>query len=554
VLGGAAWAVRGGAAADASADRRVIVTPLANHTGDAELEPVGTMMVDWVTAGLQRLPALDVLPTPTALEAFRAASRSARAGAHDPVRAVAAETDADIVVTGGLYRRGDRLLVRLQVTDVRAGRVVESLDDLDGPASDPIVVVEAARARLMGWFAGQHDERVRSEIASGGAPPTYAAYVAFSEGLDRYVESDFAEAIPHFLRAHEADSSFVTPLLYASLCHSNLGDFARSDSLLAIVDRSRDSLGEYQRAWLDYRKAFLAGRHDQALGAIRKAARLAPDSKSSYNHAVAAFQSGRPTEAMAVLHGIPHERGPMRGFLGYWDVRGAVHHALGAYEEERAVADSARRLHPGRLVALMPLVRSLAVAGRLDSLDAVLSRAATYARDPSGPDFGELLLEAAEELRAHGHAEASVRVLERAYSWYRSAGRGAGATWPLARTAYALGWYAEADSLVQRLRDAEPERPEYLGLAALVQARTGARMRALALADTLAMARRPYQFGVVPLYQARIAAALDDREGAARRLREAFAAGAAYDLWLHRDADLQALRGMPAYEELLAAR
>ncbi|HEX6059066.1 MAG TPA: serine/threonine-protein kinase [Gemmatimonadaceae bacterium] len=550
LLSGATLALRGGAADAESGRRRVVVTPLVNHTGDVALEPVGMMMVDWVTAGLQRLPSLAVVPTPTALQAHRVAQSSGD-GSRDPVRAVAEETGADLVVTGALYRRADRLLLRLQVTDTRSGQVVETLGDLEAPASDPIVGVEAARARLMGWFAGQDDERVRAEMAGAASPPTYAAYAEFSRGLDAYLESDFARAIPYFLSAHAADSSFVAALLYASLCHSNVGDFARSDSLLAIVDRSRASLGEYQRAWLDYRTAFLAGRHEQALAAIRRAARLAPDSKAAYNHGVAAFQSGHAAEAAAVFRAIVPERGPMRGFLAYWDVRAAVHHALGEFAEERAVGDSARRRYPDRLVAFMPIVRSFAVTGRIDSLDAALSLAASLPRDPSGPDFGELLLEAAEELRAHGHAEASARVLERAYSWYRAPARRASSGWALARAAYLLGWHAEADSLVLRLRAAEGDRPELLGLAALIDARAGARASALALADTLESMRRPYQFGVVPLYRARLAAALDDRAGAVARLREAFASGTAYDLWLHRDADLAVLRGHAPYEEMM---
>ena len=551
LLSGTVWVVGSENTGDPT-PRRVVVTPLANHTGSPQFDAVGLMVVDWVTAGLQGMGSLEVVPTPTALQTYRAAVQAGSGGSHDPIRAVAEETGADFVVTGALYRSAERLLFRLQVTDARQRRVIETLQDIEAPASDPIAGVEAARARLMGWFAGQEDERVRTELAESVSPPTYGAYVAFSEGLDRYLDADFDGALPRFLDAYAADSSFVSSLIYASLCLSNQGEYARSDSLLRIADRSRASLGRYQRAWLDYRKAFLAGQHERALVAIREAARLAPDSKASYNHAVAAYQTGRVTEALEVLQAIPHERGPMRGFLPYWDLLGAANHALERYDEERAVGDSARRLYPDRLVAFMPIVRSFAAEGRLDSLDRVLSEAASFPRDPIGPDYGELLQEAAEELRAHGHVDASRRTYERAYSWYRSANRESANRWALARVSHALGWHEEAESFLNTLRR-DGELPEHRGLAVLVQARSGQRMAAVAMADTLLSMRRPYQYGLVPLYRARLAAILDDREGAVARLREAFGEGLVHDLWLHRDAELAALRGYRPFDDLAKA-
>ena len=553
LLSGTMWVVGGEGAGDPP-PRRVVVTPLANHTGSPRFDAVGLMVVDWVTAGLQGMPSLEVVPTPTALESYRAAVRSSGDPSHDPVRTVAAETGADFVVTGALYRSAERLLFRLQVTDARQRRIIETLQDIEAPANDPIAGVEAARSRLMGWFAGQEDERVRSELEEAVSPPTYEAYVAFSAGLDRYLDADFADALPHFLDAHAADSSFVSSLIYASLCLSNQGEYARSDSLLRVADRSRGSLGRYQRAWLDYRKAFLAGQHERALVAIRAAARLAPDSKASYNHAVAAYQTGRVVEALEVLEAIPHERGPMRGFLPYWDLLGAANHALGRFDEERAIGDSARRLYPDRLVAFMPIVRAFAALGHLDSLERVLSRAASFPTDPIGPDYGELLQEAAEELRAHGHRTTSIRILERAYAWHRSNVSEPARAPKQMRLAYALGWYDEADSLLTLSRRRDGDRPAHIGMLALVQARRGHRMQALALVDTLRSLRAPYQYGVVPLYEARIAAVLGDRDLAVARVHEAFSQGAPLDLWLHRDADLESLEGERQFDELVRVR
>ena len=118
-----------------------------------------------------------------------------------------------------------------------------------------------------------------------------------------------------FSFAYQLDSSFVLSLLYASLALRNAGDWARADSLLSIVDRRREQLTAYDRAWLDYRIAFVRGKPEQELAAIRDAARLAPGSKAVYDHAVTAFQTGHVHEALAAIRALSPDRGVMRGFI-----------------------------------------------------------------------------------------------------------------------------------------------------------------------------------------------------------------------------------------------
>ena len=536
--------------------RRIIVTPLENRTGSPTFDPLGVMVADWATTGLQRIAAVEVVPTPTAIQISRRVMEDRPAGlaARDPVRAMATETGAGIVITGAVYLTGDTLLFRLQVTDVAQGTLIQTLEDVIALVRDPLSGVEEVRARLMGWFAGQYDERIRSDVTEGGRAPTYEAYVAFSEGLDQYTAAEFGKALPRFLQAYRVDSTFSVALLYASLCSWNLGEFARSDSLVQVVARARSSLSDYHRAWLDYRVAFLAGRHEEALTAIRTAARLAPDSKAAYNHAVTAFQAGHPVEALRVLKSISPERGPMRGFLSYWDMLAAVQHSLELYDDERSTGVEERERYPDRLFALAPQLRSMAVRGRASELNRLLDDAESFPIDPVRLDFGELAREAAEELRAHGHPVASRAVFARAYMWHRAADRGPVDQWGRTRAAYALGRFREADSLLALLRAADRDNPDFLGIAGLIHARTGRSDAAMAVADTLSRVARPYQFAATTTYRARIAAALGQPESAVALLRQAFKEGKEFDLWFHRDPDLEVLRNYPPFEELARFR
>jgi hypothetical protein len=119
---------------------------------------------------------------------------------------------------------------------------------------------------------------------------------------------------------------------------------------------------------------------------------------------------------------------------------------------------------------------------------------------------------------------------------------------------YALGRWPQASAQLFSLRRADSTNVDYLGMTGLVFSRTGQRKLAQAVADTLVQRRRPYDRGAASLYRARIAATLGDREGAVARLREAFAEGAPYDLGLHRDIDLELLRGYGPFERLVRGK
>jgi tetratricopeptide (TPR) repeat protein len=310
---------------------------------------------------------------------------------------------------------------------------------------------------------------------------------------------------------------------------------------------------EYDRAWLDYRLGLVHGNPEAALAAIRIAARLAPGSKAVYNYGAQAFQAGYLDEALRAVESLPAEQGPMRGFLPYWDIFGAILHAKGDYDREYLVGTKARQLYPQRLMAFSPVARALAVRGRLEDLASVVREAGTLPADPIGWDYGDLILEVAEELEGHGYGGEAQRYLELARTWLE-ARAGPRSRDRLVATLSALGRQEDAFALLQTLRRAEPASVGYLGLTGLLYARAGLRDRARAVADTLATSPLQYQFGVPFVYRAQIAAALGDREGAVARLREAFTHGAAYELWLHRDHDLQALRDYPPYQLLLKGR
>jgi predicted Zn-dependent protease len=96
-------------------------------------------------------------------------------------------------------------------------------------------------------------------------------------------------------------------------------------------------------------------------------------------------------------------------------------------------------------------------------------------------------------------------------------------------------------------------RPYLYGQIPYWQARIAARLRARQISESLSAFERPYLFGQIPYWQARIAARVGDRDEAVRLLRRAFAEGGFHD-HVHADADLQSLSDYRAYRELLEPR
>jgi tetratricopeptide (TPR) repeat protein len=513
------------------------------------------MAGDWITEGLQKTGILEVVPTPTAFQASKyLVGDGASQTAGEPMRALAAETDARTVVGGAYYRRGDNLLFRVTVADRNGGRLIVTLADVEAPISDPLVGVQELRNRLMGWLAVQYDESVRDQIRSDDRPPTYQAYRAFSDAMNHYIAVENAAALPDFLAAFKMDSSFTVSLLYASITLTNLGQWARADSLLDRVDQRRAQLTPYDRAWLDYRLAFVRGNHEQALAAIREAARVAPPSKAAYNHAVEAFLSGHVHEALTTLEALPSDRGPMRGFSPYWDIYGAVLHSLGLYDREYDVSVAAQKAFPTRLTRYTPLLRAQIARGDIKGVAGTLEEAKRLPTDPLGWDYGHTLAEVAEELRAHAHPAEAAIYLEQLRRWLVEKDRAPASRWRLVRTLYWQGQYSDARRELTPLRLSDPGNPEYLGMSGLLSSRMGQSEAALAAMDTLQKRHLPYEFGLPSVYRARIAASLGDREAAVGSLAAAFEEGRSYELSLHRDIDFESLRGYPPFVALIRGK
>jgi tetratricopeptide (TPR) repeat protein len=534
---------------------RVVVAVFNNETGDTSLDAAGVMAGHWITQGLQQATVMEAVPWLDAQQASRYITAEAAAGrVRNPVRALAEEVGAGTIVAGSYYRRADMIQFQVEVTNATEGRVIGALGPEVVPLDSQQLAVERLQERVLGLLAVTSDERLATRSGAMGRPPTFQAYRAFEQGIDRYIRSEFQEAVPHFTRAFELDTTFALALQYQAITHYALYEYRQADSVLSILATFLGQLTDLEAAWVEYLDAGLDGDHERALQAIRRAAEIAPHSKAAYNRALVAVNTNRPQEAVDALRTLDPERGPMRGWIGYWSVLCTALHEVGEHERELQAARRIRELFPD-LVANSYLHEALALAplGNMAELNRLLDEVALLP-PVGGYTAGSIMPQIADDLRGHGYLAEGREVLERAIGWFetRTSERSVTAVqrYEYGRTLYLARHWGEAEHVFEDLLEESPHDIDYRGQLGVLAARRGDREGALRISEWMERVDQPYSFGLPQWWQARIAAVLGERDRAMALLHEAQVRGHVDD-WHTPVIDFESLRDYLPFQEFM---
>ena len=376
------------------------------------------------------------------------------------------------------------------------------------------------------------------------------ALAAYAEGAKHYSAVRYSEAIRHFMMAQELDETFVVALFQAALCHSNLGNTAVRDSLLGVVEASKDRLSDYYRYRLETQMASAARDLDGVLRAARRAASNAPGTKGVYTVAFWANRRNRPQEALDALLSLDPLREPMKGWLPYWTQLTIAHHMLGEHDAELIAARRARELYPDQFTPLTREATALAAMGRMEELERVIEESRSATPGGAGATPGALMGTAAAELAAHGYAAASKDLYSRAAVWYDEQPPNQVATvaqrnW---RTMSLIGAERLGDAMVvcESVLEDAPNNTWFHVVDAHVAARQGDRQRAMDQLEWLEGRERTAG------YQGYVHAALGNDAQAIELLADGFESGDYFNLWWHRQPLLFPLLGdEPAFAELI---
>jgi serine/threonine-protein kinase len=391
LLGAVLYRLRG----DDRAIESIAVLPFANEGGDPNTEILSDGIPESLINNLSQLPNLRVIARSSA---FRYKGRVI-----DP-QAAGHELGVQAVLTGRVVQRGDRLVINVELVEVRNNRQLWG-EQYNRKLADILAVQdEIAREitdKLRLRLSGEDRKRLTKRYTEN--TEAYQAYLAGRYHWNKRTEEGLKKAIEEFEQAKARDPGYA--LAYAGLadCYALLGDYgflpphdaypkakAAAEKALELDDtlaEAHTSLAfakvqydwdwpgaerEFQKAlalnpnyatahqwYSEYLSAM--GRHDEALREIRRAQELDP--LSLIIHAVVgralyfarrydeAAEQCRQTVEMDRNFGVAHL------FLG------RIYLASEKYDEAVTELQEARRLAGGTAVTA-EVVYALAVARR----------------------------------------------------------------------------------------------------------------------------------------------------------------------------------------------
>jgi DNA-binding SARP family transcriptional activator/TolB-like protein len=531
----------------AASTPRLLIAPFENLTGDARLDHIGRMAADRLALAVAQVGSIDVVPSMTVLMTMR----DTTGGSAVRLRRLSDATHADLLVSGTVVLRGDSLVLQAQVTDVRTGKAVATLDPATGSASDPIAIVDVLGDRLLGALGNR--DRGLAILPQGTRAPKYAAYRELAAGFEQFVHGDNVGSRPYFERAIAIDSNYTRAYQLLGRQYLNAGEYARADTIARRIERLPLGLSATERLQLDYMKAELNG---DVAGQLRAQQQLIARDSSALALELAgeaAVWLLRPDVAIPALQ----LSGPAYLLLSAGATRGhtwllaEAYHEAGAYDRElrelldnQAVFTDVGLLRGRKLRAYAGLARSAAALAVADTM-------LRGSRDSSGIDVMRVVT-GAEEFRAHGDSVTASRLIAMAHSWIAAHPASTGSSDRKFAEGVALLASGMADSAIVRFAVVarDTARIDAAGYLALAQIARGDRARAQAAADSLGALKRPWLFGAHTFWRAAIMGALGEHDQAVQLLRQANREGQQMQEW-HYTRALESVRGYAAFGALV---
>jgi tetratricopeptide (TPR) repeat protein len=551
--------------------KRVVVAIFENRTGDGSLDNLGRMAAESVSEGLLQIGTIQVVPSSTVFELTSPGIGVGRG--QDSAHALAEATTSGLVVSGAFYLQGQTLQVRASIMDEVANKPLYAAEPANGSREKAIEAVETVRRRVIDAVAARYLNPDYDLLIEEVKPPPLEAQREFLTGW-RLFWSDLPAATVHYVRALEIDPEFAWARIHLHFALNNQGKYAEAAAQLDLVAEMQERLTPIMRRRLDWARANLAGRYEEAHGASLDLVRLDPTIDVVGYLAFVSLWTNRPRETVDTYRkslrwdAFANPSAPFGSFF-VMVYTGALH-VLGEHEEELMVAQRGRDIYPHLLSLRGYEVRALVALERMDQTEKLIGEvlAMPYQWAPALPSTwaspGYVMLEAAEELRAHGHRDASLAMAGRALDWSQSR-VGAEAKQEDTRSAIGDAFYQaerweEANAVFTALAVKHPENLNYKARVGMLAARRGDRVGAMRIAEELRHLETPYLHGIHTFRSACILALLGEKDRAVALLREAVAQGSAntetsdaygYGFIYRHSMDLEPLRGYPPFEELI---
>ena len=228
---------------------RLVVLPFENLTRRFEDDWLAGAFADSVSAGLQPIETLILVPRERVVEIYSAESRrESEPLTTELARQLSRTLRVRYYVHGSYQRVGDDLRVVARLVDLTAGEI-QAQDTLTGAFADVLKIEESLASRLAARLA----PTAAAHLAQKPATDNLAAHQLVTDARALYALGRFAEARSALLRATELDST-VRPRVGAA------GKVERAAGVTGHGRGHSDFRGARQRASRSYHRRYFESR------------------------------------------------------------------------------------------------------------------------------------------------------------------------------------------------------------------------------------------------------------------------------------------------------
>ena len=211
--------------AAASTPTRLIVLPFRLLRADPDTEFLAFSLPDAITSSLSGLESLVV-------RSSLAAARYADGGAHVPLpdpKAIAADQDVDLIVTGTLLRAGDQVRVTAQMTDASTSALVWT-ETAQASVHDLFRLQDELTHHITGSLSLPLTAREQQRLG-GDVPASARAYEYYLRGNQlSYDSKQWAVARDLYLRAVDEDPRYAPAWARLGRIHHVMGKYLDTGS------------------------------------------------------------------------------------------------------------------------------------------------------------------------------------------------------------------------------------------------------------------------------------------------------------------------------------
>lgn len=532
-----------GVAADSEATPRLVVLPLENLTDDPELDVLGSLAADQVARSIDQPNPIPVVPSSTVRDAYR------QLGDDATTEEVALAVRATHAMTGTIASTTSQTRMEIELIDVRTGERLRAFEPVVGPADSAEVLIGRLAVMATAGAVAHLAPDSPPFMAGLSLPVSLAAYELYQRQIDLFCEVRYEESVEVASQALDLSPEYIPALFSMGVAFNNLRLEDEADSVFAVLGGLRDQMTTSERLSYEWVIGNRTGNPTLAARAAEDGFRIDPAGFGG-GAMLTAYRTNRMTDAVERYYASARPGGCI--WIGMWTQGTYAFHVLERYEEELAVAREGLQYWPDHRGLMDREIGAFIGMGRLDAVDSVLAVMTTL---PPDPDFDPALrpVWAALELWAHGYQAEAESMFAEAIEQFPSRTTDT-TSYNLGRAYYFARRWPEAEAAFRELSPGSSSNYDHIGFYGVTLAKLGDREGAEAMIKLAGDIEGSNLRGRHLLAQAKITAALGDRDEAVRLFQDAFANGGAYGTWIHVEPALDDLWGYPPFESLMRPR